>query len=237
MKNGKMESGSVQINKRIIPLSIIRSTRAKHISLRIAPAKNVLIITLPWHTPLASAIKFLKGKKEWVLENIKEYPQVRLAAGVTIPVLGKEYIIRRKGERGITTIDIRRMEITVHCAPEFTERRVRDFLRKRLHERCVKRSHAMAERIDKKVRRVTITKAQSNWGSCDGKARVSFSWLLVFAPTEILEYIIAHEVAHLKEMNHGPKFWALVKELCPGMNSAQRWLKEHGHTLHQYDEI
>ena len=76
---------------------------------------------------------------------------------------------------------------------------------------------------------------RSRWGSCSWNGNLSFSWRIVMAPPLVIDYLAAHEVAHLQEMNHGPKFWALCKQLCPRMEEARTWLKQHGSQLHAID--
>jgi len=230
-----MENTHIKIGSRVIPLEIKHSKRAKHISLRISPAKNSIIMTLPRYATVTSGMKFLAGKTDWILANVEEYKNVRIMAGITLPILGKNYTVRRMDGRGTTKMDAQNGELIVFCAPEFTSRRVKDFLKKYLREKCVRRSQALAERIGKTVSKITISSARSHWGNCNSKRAISFNWLLVFSPPEILEYIIAHEVAHLKEMNHSPRFWQVVKDLCPGMLASRKWLKEQGYKLHRYE--
>ena len=83
-----------------------------------------------------------------------------------------------------------------------------------------------------RFKRVTVRDQQSRWGSCSSDGALSYSWRLILAPPHVLDYVAAHEVAHLKEMNHGPRFWRLVLTHCPQTRSAKQWLKQNGHTLH-----
>ena len=90
-------------------------------------------------------------------------------------------------------------------------------------------------RIDRGIRRITLRDSRSRWGSCGPDGGISFSWRLVFAPPVVLDYLVAHEVAHLVHHNHGDRFWALARELCDGsMDEAHAWLRRHGETLLQY---
>ena len=95
--------------------------------------------------------------------------------------------------------------------------------------------HAKAARVERSVKRITVRDSRSRWGSCGPDGGMSFSWRLVFAPAEVLDYLVAHEVAHLVHMNHGPRFWALARTLCDGpIEAPQAWLKANGETLLQY---
>jgi predicted metal-dependent hydrolase len=94
---------------------------------------------------------------------------------------------------------------------------------------------AKAARVERAVKRITVRDSRSRWGSCGPDGTMSFSWRLVFAPPEVLDYLVAHEVAHLVHLNHGPHFWALARRLCESpIEEPQAWLKKNGETLLQY---
>ena len=93
---------------------------------------------------------------------------------------------------------------------------------------------AIAARLGLTVRRVTVRDQSSRWGSCSTTGMLSFSWRLILAPSQVLDYLAAHEVAHLVEMNHSAKFWRLVQRICPDHESAKAWLDIHGADLHRY---
>ena len=84
------------------------------------------------------------------------------------------------------------------------------------------------------LRVIAIRDTKSRWGSCSSTGTLSFSWRLIMAPPLVLDYLAAHEVAHLKELNHSNRFWTLLHELCPATDEAERWLKRHGAELHRY---
>lgn len=117
---------------------------------------------------------------------------------------------------------------------EHAPRRLRDWLIDRAHEDLSARVQHHADNLGLKARRVTVRDQTSRWGSCSSARVLSFSWRLILAPAFVLDYVAAHEVAHLKEMNHGPRFWALVRKTMPRMDDARRWLKRHGAELHRY---
>ena len=118
--------------------------------------------------------------------------------------------------------------------PEHAPRRLRDWLIKQAREELSERVQHHARNLGLKPRRVVVRDQTSRWGSCSSARVLSFSWRLIFAPAYVLDYVAAHEVAHLKEMNHGPRFWALVRKTNPRMDDARRWLKRHGAELHRY---
>lgn len=215
-----------------VPLAIKISKRAKRISIRISPAKNSIIMSMPKRASIAVGMEFIRSKEGWIKQNLIKEQFVKLIDGAKIPVLGKEYTIKNLSGRGLSKIAGE--EIIIYGSPEFTPRRSREFLKKVLYEECVSKSQIMAEKINRKVKSVLITAAKSRWGSCTSKGVLSFNWSLLFAPSEILDYIIAHETAHLVEMNHSVKFWKIVRELYPNIEYAKKWLKTEGHILHNY---
>jgi predicted metal-dependent hydrolase len=118
--------------------------------------------------------------------------------------------------------------------PEHAPRRLRDWLIKRAKEELSERVQHHAGNLGLRARRVVVRDQTSRWGSCSTARVLSFSWRLILAPPYVLDYVAAHEVAHLKEMNHGPRFWALVRKTNPRMDEARRWLKRFGAELHRY---
>jgi predicted metal-dependent hydrolase len=227
-----MDKTQIPLGGRMVPLSIRRHRRARRISLRLSPARDAVVMTLPLRASVASGLAFFHSKSQWVLTHVEPDAVVELKDGAVIPVLGEEYVIRRMEGRGVS--HIAGSEIRVHCAPEFTARRVRDFLKAHLREAALAQAQAMAAILGKPLRSVKIRDTRSRWGSCSRGGLLTFHWQLAFAPPAILRYIIAHEVAHLAHMNHGPRFWQAVAALYPDYPAARRWLREEGHILHRY---
>ena len=118
--------------------------------------------------------------------------------------------------------------------PAHLARRVRDHLVSAARAELVPRARRLAARIGREVARVSVRDTKSRWGSCSGQGNLSFSWRLIFAPEPVLEYVVAHEVSHLAEMNHGPRFWRLVESLTPNSAAPRRWLKRHRNRLLAY---
>jgi predicted metal-dependent hydrolase len=123
-------------------------------------------------------------------------------------------------------------QIHIRGEREHLARRVLDFLKREARrdiEAAVKR-HAAA--IGREPTKIRIGDAKTRWGSCNSRGSLTFSWRLILAPVYVLDYLAAHEVAHLKEMNHGPRFWNLVARLDPDYERAQTWLRQYGAELH-----
>jgi predicted metal-dependent hydrolase len=227
-----MDSTQITLEGRHIPLSIRRHRRARRISLRLSPARDGIVMTLPARASVHTGMDFFHSKAGWVLANVETGASVTLTDGAVIPILGEEYTIRRMPGRGVTALS--GSELHVHSVPEFVARRVRDFLKKYLHEACMKRAQPMAAQLGKAVRDIKIRDTRSRWGSCSSGGSLTFHWQLVFGPAHILDYLVAHEVSHLKEMSHSARFWKVVALFYPDHATARKWLKREGHRLHRY---
>ena len=125
-------------------------------------------------------------------------------------------------------------EIIVTGQAEHLGRRVEDWLKREARREVEKRAYAKAELLGKRISHITIRDARSRWGSCSPKGRLSFSWRLIMAPRSVIDYVVAHEIAHLVEKNHGFRFWRLVATLTDEMTAARTWLKRHGEALHRF---
>jgi predicted metal-dependent hydrolase len=125
-------------------------------------------------------------------------------------------------------------EIRVRGDPAHLPRRVRDHLTALAKRDFAARARAAATRIGKSVSRVGVRDPRSRWGSCSSKGSLSFSWRLVLAPDSVVDYVVAHEVAHLIEMNHGPRFWRLVASLVSDVDKSRAWLRRHRNELLSY---
>jgi hypothetical protein len=125
-------------------------------------------------------------------------------------------------------------EIRVRGEPAHLGRRVRDHLISLARQELSRRARLHAARIGRPIARVTVRDTKSRWGSCSAKGSLSFSWRLVLAPDNVVDYVVAHEVAHLAEMNHGPRFWRLLRSLAPDSAAPRTWLTRHRNLLLSY---
>ena len=124
--------------------------------------------------------------------------------------------------------------LSVSCDAAHVARRVRDFLAREAKRDLTEAIERYAAQLGQRPVRVTLRDTRSRWGSCTARGELNFSWRLILAPPTVLDYLVAHEMAHLREMNHSPRFWALVHALCPHTDAAEAWLKRHGTGLHRY---
>ncbi len=223
--------------ERDVPLRVRESARARRITLRIDAAAEAIELVLPKRVSLAAGLRFLDSRRDWVAANLAEMPErVVFADGAIVPVLGVPHRIRHLGERrpGIRIVAIEAGEIHVVGAAPHVGRRVRDHLIALARQELSRRARALAARIDRRVTRISVRDTRSRWGSCSADGALAFSWRLILAPEAVLDYVVAHEVAHLAEMNHGPRFWRLVETLAPAAAGQRAWLSRNRARLLRY---
>ena len=227
----------VELGGKRVPVRLYRNTRARRIILRINDRNgdgDGVSVTLPRRTPLREGLDLIHEKAAWVLERLGGLPpRVAFADGARVPLGGVDHTIRHVLDgRGV----VRRQgtEILVAGGPEHLARRLRDWLRKEARSQIGRLVGDKAAALGRTAGRITIRDTRSRWGSCSADGNLSFCWRLVMAPETVLDYVVAHEVAHLAEPHHGPKFWRLVKTLTPDMKASRAWLRCNGEALHRY---
>ena len=208
-----------------------RSQRARRVSLRIDPRCGSVVVTLPQRAARTAGMALLVSNADWVMQRLAALPrEVRFADGADVPLHGTPHRIRHMpNARGVAWLE--ESEIRVAGDPAFLPRRVADFLRAEARRSITALVAEKAEMVRVKPGRVTLKDTSSRWGSCAANRNLAFSWRLVMAPRFVQDYVTAHEVAHLRHMNHGPQFWTLVGQITPHTEAAMRWLKEYGMSL------
>jgi predicted metal-dependent hydrolase len=225
----------LELDGREVAVKVSVHPRATRITLRVQPGGG-LKVTMPPHVSEASLDRFLERNRAWAAARISRLPQaVKLAEGALIPYLGVDHrIVHLDRMRGVVEAKLVAGDpsLLVPGEPSHVGRKLTDFLKKRaraeLNEAVMRHSRA----LDVRARQIRITDTTSRWGSCSTTRTLSFSWRIIMAPPEVLDYLAAHEVAHLREMNHSDRFWNLVRQICPEMDAHKAWLKANGHRLH-----
>jgi hypothetical protein len=215
------------------PVELTVSARARRLTLRVDPAAGVVRVTVPHGVGEAEARRFVDRHAAWLRRRLDAVPQPRpFADGAEVPILGRAHRICHVGGRGA----VRRADgvLEVGGAADHLGRRVRDFLVREAAREIAQRAHAKAARIDRRITGITLRDTRSRWGSCSAEGRLNFSWRLILAPEEVLDYVVAHEVAHLRELNHSDRFWRVCASLCDDVAGPKIWLKRHGASLHRY---
>lgn len=223
-----------------VAVEVRRHPGARRMTLRVSRTKRAVIVTVPMQCDQLDADTFLNRHLDWVRERLGSLPEpVPFVNGGIIPLRGALHHIQLSGEsaaRGVVT----RLEtpegyvLRVDGGLEHGGRRLRDWLFAEARRDLDQRVLFHTDHLGLRAKRIAVRDQTSRWGSCSTTGVLSFSWRLVLAPPLVLDYVAAHEVAHLAEMNHGPKFWALVRTTMPRMDEAQRWLHRYGMDLHRY---
>lgn len=230
---------AVKFGSQIFAIRLRRHRRARRYTLRIHPSDREAILTMPPRGTIADARDFAQRHGGWIAARLGRLPKAApFQHGVVIPLRGVLHkIVHRAGERGTAWTEIRDSGERILCVaggPEYTDRRVHDFLKREARRDLQKASEAYAAQLGVKVKRISIRDQSSRWGSCTSAGSLSFSWRLILAPSYVLDYLAAHEVAHLVEMNHSARFWKVVGRICPQTERAKTWLDVHGNDLHRY---
>jgi predicted metal-dependent hydrolase len=210
------------------PVRWRRSRRARRVSLRIDAKGGSVIVTLPLRVGRAIGMALLVEHSGWVSQRLRALPgQIVFADGASLSLHGRPHVIRHVAAARAAVV-ARDGEILVSGEATFLPRRVADFLRAEAKRTLAPLAIEKAARIGAKPARISFKDTSSRWGSCSSRGNLAFSWRLVMAPGFVQDYVVAHEVAHLRHMNHSPRFWAEVAGLTPHAEAANAWLRREG---------
>jgi predicted metal-dependent hydrolase len=229
----------VVFDKAVYLIRMRRHRQARRYTLRIDAATREVVLTMPPRGSVREAKEFAQKHGGWIAARLKRLPEAApFAHGTTVPLRGVPHCIEhRRGERGAVWIEIAERGDQLLCVAgeaAHVNRRIGDFLKREAQRDLDTASRRHAARLGVAVKRVCVRDQSSRWGSCSNSGVLSFSWRLVLAPSFVLDYLAAHEVAHLVELNHSPRFWRLVERIYPEVERAKVWLDVHGADLHRY---
>lgn len=238
LRASKLSSGDV-IEIAGYPVRLRVDGRARRISLRVDAARRELVATAPRARQLAEAVAFAKSRSAWIHDRLIALPEATtLAPGEMLEVLGRPCRLEAAPtRRGLGLVEDGRLVLRAHGDGEAFGRSCVRVLRGRADTVLRERTYAHAAVLGVAAPEVRITDTRSRWGSCQppraGRAGVvRYSWRLVLAPYEVMDYVAAHEAAHLVRADHGPAFWAEVAKLTPHVKESRAWLRAHGPRLH-----
>jgi len=231
------------LSDRILPIHMRVNPRAKRMTLRLEQGGRAIFITVPPGMQEQHIAHFLQKGRCWLEEKLQKLPppplgRAMLRAGVKIPYLGKPHLIVHRPGRGLTCLkmsDTDENQIIVTGEAVHLPRRLRDFFKNQAHIIMTPLVKDYATRLEKNPTTISYKDTKSRWGSCSSTGALSFSWRIMMAPLAVVRYLVAHEVAHLVEMNHGEHFWQICTELCPETANCRSWLKRNGQALHAID--
>jgi predicted metal-dependent hydrolase len=228
---------SMVIDGKSVPVTLRRNANARRFILRLDKSGEGIVVTLPPHGSDRAAMEFAAGQANWIMQQQGEHqPAACFTDGGALPLRGVEHIIRHVAKtRGTVWVsDDRPPQLCVAGRPEHMARRLKDWLKAEARRDLDAASRSYADAMGLKFNRITIRDQSSRWGSCSSSGGLSYSWRLILAPEFVLDYVAAHEVAHLREMNHSRRFWSLVEAHCPHTARARAWLKHNGRSLHRH---
>ncbi|HQU70286.1 MAG TPA: SprT family zinc-dependent metalloprotease [Albidovulum sp.] len=216
-----------------VSVTLRRSARARRFSLRVSRLDGRVTLSIPARASEAEALAFAGDKADWVRSILAtSAPRRGIGPGSVVPFEGRALTVTAAAVRAV------RVEgdlLLVPGDPARMAARIAAFLKLAARQRLQAESERFAAAIGRPIRAITLRDTRSRWGSCTHDGRLMYSWRLIMAPPEVLSYVAAHEVAHLKELNHSADFWAIVARLMPDHARHRRWLRGHGNDLHRID--
>jgi predicted metal-dependent hydrolase len=239
---GPSESQTIEVafDGAIYSIELRRHAQARRYTLRVQAANRAIVLTMPLRGSLREAKAFADRNGAWIAARLKRLPQgIPFADGVEIPLRGVVHrLTHRPASRGTVWLEPGASAplLCVAGGAAHVARRVRDFLKREARRDLEAASRHYAATLGVAIKRVSVRDQTSRWGSCTVEGVLSYSWRLILTPPFVLDYLAAHEVAHLVEMNHSPRFWRVVARICPDWERAKNWLNTHGNALHRYGD-
>jgi predicted metal-dependent hydrolase len=233
------ERVTVDLGGREVAVKIRVSARAVRFTLRLAHGPDGPVLTLPTRARFEEALEFLDRHRGWLADRLAVRPAgTPFRDGTVLPIRGVPHRIThrpdRRGTAWAETDDTGEAALVVAGGIEHLPRRVRDHLIRAARADLAAAVARHTATLGVRATKIRIKDTRSRWGSCTATGELSFSWRVVLAPPSVLDYLAAHEVAHLKEMNHSHRFWRLVRDTGVEVEASRRWLRRHGAELHAY---
>lgn len=215
-------------------LNIRRSKRARRVALRIVPGSGEVELVVPITATLKQGIAFAREKADWLKTHLSKIPPpVPFEDGAIIPFRDQPRQICRTDElfRGVWLTD---QELKIAASPDRLAGDIQRWLKEQAREELTRHAEQKSALIQRDFQRLTVRDTSSRWGSCSPDGDLSFSWRVIMAPDYVLDYLVAHEVAHLAEMNHSHRFWSIVYQIADQADMGRDWLRTEGANLHRY---
>jgi hypothetical protein len=219
-----------------IPVAFRRHRRARRLIVRLDRSGQGVLVTLPPGVGRDEGLAFALRSAGWISTRLARAGRsVEFLHGAVFPLRGHDVtIVHSPVVRGTVRFDADSGQLHVAGAAEHVPRRILDWLKAEARRELVAATEKYAAAMNVSFRRVTIRDQKSRWGSCASDGSLSFSWRLIMAPPHVLDYVAAHEVAHLRHMDHSVRFWRLVLGHCRAAATAKAWLRANSTTLHRY---
>lgn len=215
------------------PLKVNTSFKLRRLNLRIDHKKRMVVLSMPKLCSKKKAIDFISEHIDWIEEKLAQLPEVKeFENGEKISLFGRQVTICHSQDFGAPKLI--ENELFVGGDQVFLHRRIKDFIKREAKKIFYTKSKALAEQISCKLTGVSIKDTKSRWGSCSSLNHINYNWRIALAPDFVIDYLMAHEVAHLKHQDHSPAFWKTARTLCPALQQGKDWLAKHGNNLYLY---
>ncbi|MCI5047656.1 MAG: M48 family metallopeptidase [Aquisalinus sp.] len=224
------------VNGREIPVDIRVNRRARRYILKVDPFRPAILLTCPSQRQKKAALAFAGERRDWIAQQLSEAPAPQpFVPGARIPVRGIAHEIVSDPERR-RSIEVSTCPSRIIVGGDRThlDRRLKDWLRREARKEFADHADVFCTQLGVDRRRISVRDTKTRWGSCSSGGTISFSWRLIFTPQFVYKYVIAHEVAHLRHMNHSAAFWQTVDSLVEDREEAESWLKVNGTELYAY---
>jgi len=228
----------VEINGAPVSVEVRAHARARNYVIRLDPRSGAVVVVRPARGSVKRALSFAREHRAWIAARLAERPApIPFEEGQIIPFRDTPHLIALcpQARRGVwRETDDGMDRLCVSGLLEHGARRLTDWLKCQARSDLTACAAHHAQVLGLPGGRIQIRDPFSRWGSCSSTGTLSFSWRLILAPPFVLDYVAAHETAHLKHLNHGKRFWGLVDRLTPRRAQAENWLREQGPALHRY---
>ncbi len=216
-----------------LAVDVVPSARAKRLSLRVSRADGSVRLSLPKTATLKMAEDFVAEKAAWIRKHSAAAPTLEpVGFGTQLPMRGQIMeVVPGKGRRAVVSDGV----IVCPGQSHMVGPRVAALLKLEARAELKAATDKYAAMLGKSPNRISLKDTRSRWGSCSSQGNLNYSWRLIMAPPAVLDYVAAHEVAHLAVMDHSPRFWKTVRDMCPGFEAQKTWLRRQGGTLHSFD--
>ena len=215
------------------PLKVNTSFKIRRLNLRIDHKKRMVVLSMPKLYSQKKAFEFIHAHIDWIEDKLAHLPQIKeFEDGETINLFGNPVTVCYDISAGAPRL--KGNVLYLGGQKEFLHRRVRDYIKREAKKVFYQKSKALADKLDCRLAGITIKDTKSRWGSCSTLKHINYNWRIALAPLPVIDYLMAHETAHLKHQNHSPAFWKTLKELYPEYQNGKDWLQKHGNELYLY---
>ena len=232
-----VEKRQTRINGQTITYTVKRSLRARHVRLDVR-AQTGLTVVVPYSYNIAQLPGLLESRERWISSSLARYANSQspyaeegLGNGNTIPYLGRDLkLVRRENHSEVDSVTLEGNTLAVSHGlfkNGILELALEQWYRGEAARLINGKVDRLSSQMGTHCKRVVIRGQKTRWGSCSHKKNLSFNWKLIMAPEPVIDYVVVHELAHLKEMNHSGRFWELVAQHCHKWREYRKWLRQH----------